>query len=37
MNVFLVTRPIQYVNVLNLPFEIRGAILLLQKSFSTFD
>lgn len=37
MNVFLVTRPIQYINVLNLPFKIRHAILLLQNSFSTFD
>ena len=37
MNVFLVTRPIQYINVLNLPFEIRNATLLLQNSFSTFN
>ena len=37
MNVFLVTRPIQYINVLNLPFEIRDAILLIQNSFSTFN
>lgn len=37
MDVFLVTRPIQYLNVLNLPFEICGATLLLQNSFSTFD
>ena len=37
MDVYLVTRPIQYVNVLNLPFEIKGAVLLLQNNFSTFE
>ncbi len=32
-NVFLVTRPIQYINVLNLPVKIEGDILLLVNSF----
>lgn len=35
MKVFLITRPIQYVNVLNLPFNISKSVLLIQNTFST--
>lgn len=35
MNVYLITRPIQYVNVLNLPFDIIDSVLIIQDSFST--
>lgn len=37
MNVFLITRPIQYVNVLNLPFDIVNSVLIIQNSFSTIN
>lgn len=37
MDVYLVTRPIQYINVLNLPFDISGSTLIIQNSFTLVD